>query len=143
MKYFSQRKARKILDKGAENSDSETLESTLEKRSKIMEKVINSGQLAPYLAQVSTLFNLLQDYVRGEYREIPWWSLGAVSTALLYIFIPMDAIPDIVPIAGFIDDAAVLALCLELVGKDLAIYRQHADARANNSDSPSPGSEKK
>lgn len=142
MKLFPKQKAQKILERGAEKSDADTVESTLQKRSKILEKVINSSQLAPYLAQVSTLFNLLQDYARGDYRELPWWSLGAVSTALLYIFIPMDAIPDIIPIAGFIDDAAVLALCLELVGKDLAAYREHADARANNSDSASPGNAK-
>ena len=131
MKWFSARRAKKILDEGANEADEQQLEDTLAKRQKILDKVVHSRRLAPYLNQVSTLFQLLQDYVRGNYREIPWWTLGAIATALTYILIPLDAIPDAIPVAGFIDDVAVLKLCLELVSKDLDSYRKFRSDREN------------
>ncbi len=123
MKIFSERRARKILDDGAEKADEQQLQATLQQRQHILEKVLNSPSLAPYLSQVRTLFNLIQDYVRGDYRETPWWSLGAVATALGYILMPLDAIPDFIPIAGFLDDALVLKICLDMVARDLEQYR--------------------
>ena len=135
MKWFSARRAKQILDDGASRADEQQLEDTLEKRQKILDKVVNSPRLAPYFDQVASLFQLLQDYVRGNYREIPWWTLGAIATALTYILIPLDAIPDVIPVAGYIDDVAVLKLCLELIGKDLESYRRFRRAR---DDSGSP-----
>lgn len=136
MKWFSARRARQILDDGASQVDEQQLEDTLSKRQQILDKVMHSQRLAPYLQQVTTLFQLIQDYLRGNYRDIPWWTLGAVATALTYIFIPLDAIPDVIPVAGLIDDVAVLKLCLELVGKDLEHYRQQRQTRDHTTDRP-------
>ena len=72
MKWFSARRAKKILDDGASQADEQQLEDTLAERQKILDKVVQSRRLAPYLNQVSILFQLMQDYVRGNYREIPW-----------------------------------------------------------------------
>ncbi|MBQ0796342.1 YkvA family protein [Zhongshania sp.] len=94
--------------------------------------MLNNASLTPYLSHVKTLFNLLQDYVKGSYREIPWWSIGSVVTALLYILMPLDAVPDIIPIAGFLDDAVVLKLCLDMVRKDLDKYKLNKVASAHD-----------
>lgn len=134
MKLFSQKRARRILDEGAENSDEQALQEALNKRERIIDKVIHSASLAPYLEQVKTLFALIQDYVKGSYREIPWWSIGSVATALLYILMPLDAVPDFIPIAGFLDDAVVLKLCLDLIGKDLDKYRQYKNGAVSDAD---------
>ncbi|MEX1670204.1 YkvA family protein [Zhongshania guokunii] len=123
MLFFSKNRAKHVLDEGAAELDDASLQKALSNRQRIINKVMNSDSLAPYLSQVGTLFNLVQDYVKGEYREVPWWSLGSITTALLYILMPMDAVPDFVPIAGFLDDAVVLKLCLDMVAKDLDSYR--------------------
>ena len=39
--------------------------------------------------------------------------------ALGYFVLPIDALPDIMPLLGFTDDAAVIAALLALVGKNL------------------------
>ncbi|MBD2859210.1 DUF1232 domain-containing protein [Spongiibacter sp. KMU-158] len=124
MALFSEKRAAKILEEGRTQSNEQTLETALSNRDKILRKVINSASLAPFLAQVSTLFSMIKDYVTGEYREVPWWSLGSATTALLYILMPLDALPDFIPIAGFLDDAVVLKLCLDLIGKDINEYRK-------------------
>jgi uncharacterized membrane protein YkvA (DUF1232 family) len=124
MWFFSNKRAKHILDDGAAELNSQDLDKALNNRQRILEKVLTSATLAPYISQVKILFTLIQDYVKGEYREIPWWSLGSIVTALLYILMPFDALPDFIPITGYLDDAVVLKLCLDMVSKDLASYRQ-------------------
>ncbi|MBU0537972.1 MAG: DUF1232 domain-containing protein [Gammaproteobacteria bacterium] len=123
MQIFSKQRAQKVLDNGAADITESEIDLALSNRQRILNKVLQNASLAPYIGQVKTLFNLLQDYVKGDYREIPWWSLGSVVTALLYILLPFDAVPDIIPIAGFLDDAVVLKLCLDMVSKDLEAYK--------------------
>lgn len=132
MEIFSKKRAKKILDNGASDTTESDIDVALSNRQRIINKVLQNASLAPYIGQVKTLFSLLQDYVKGDYREIPWWSLGSVVTALLYILLPLDAVPDIIPIAGFLDDAVVLKLCLDLVSKDLENYKLNKVAASNN-----------
>ncbi|AMO68259.1 hypothetical protein DOK_04633 [gamma proteobacterium BDW918] len=122
MLFFSKKRAKHVLDEGAAELDDATLQKALSNRQGILNRVTNNASLAPYINQVKILFNLVQDYVKGDYREVPWWSLGSISTALLYILMPMDALPDYIPVAGFLDDAVVLKLCLDMVAKDLTKY---------------------
>jgi uncharacterized membrane protein YkvA (DUF1232 family) len=122
MFFFSKKRARHVLEEGAAEFDEDTLQKTLSNRQRIIKMVTDNASLSPYIRQVGVLFSLIQDYVKGEYREVPWWSLGSITTALLYILMPMDALPDVIPIAGFLDDAVVLKLCLDMVSKDLTKY---------------------
>ncbi|MFT5889790.1 MAG: uncharacterized membrane protein YkvA (DUF1232 family) [Zhongshania sp.] len=124
MWFFSNKRAKHILDDGAAELNAQDLDRAINNRQRILEKVLTSATLAPYISQVKILLTLIQDYVKGEYREIPWWSLGSIATALLYILMPLDALPDFIPITGYLDDAVVLKLCLDMVSKDLTSYRQ-------------------
>jgi uncharacterized membrane protein YkvA (DUF1232 family) len=54
---------------------------------------------------------------------------GVLLAALAYFVIPMDAIPDFLPVIGFADDAAVLAFALRLVSKHIQ-ERHYKAARA-------------
>lgn len=127
MQIFSTKRAQKVLDNGAADVTESQIDLALSNRQRILNKVLHSVSLSPYIDQVKTLFSLLQDYVKGDYREIPWWSLGSIVTALLYILLPFDAMPDMIPIAGFLDDAVVLKLCLDMITKDLVTYTQFKD----------------
>ncbi len=44
--------------------------------------------------------------------ETPRWAKATVYGALAYFIVPLDAIPDITPIAGYTDDLGVLALAV-------------------------------
>lgn len=47
--------------------------------------------------------------------KTPVWVKGIVGAALAYFILPLDAIPDLLPLAGFSDDAGVLAAALTAV----------------------------
>jgi len=47
-------------------------------------------------------------YATGQYRSVPWRTMLIVLAAVIYFVNPFDLIPDLVPIAGFTDDFAIL-----------------------------------
>ncbi|MCB1228492.1 MAG: DUF1232 domain-containing protein [Verrucomicrobiales bacterium] len=70
------------------------------------------------------LLQLVRDYSKGDYREVPYWAISAAAIALLYVLNPADVIPDMLFGVGFLDDAAVVAFCLKLVRQELDRYQE-------------------
>lgn len=79
------------------------------------------------LAMVPVLVELVKNYATGVYPDIPIGSLIAIVSALAYFLSPVDLIPDVIPVAGYVDDAAVIAACLALVQSDVNEYRAWRD----------------
>jgi uncharacterized membrane protein YkvA (DUF1232 family) len=55
---------------------------------------------------------LLVLYYAGTDAQTPRWAKGVVAAALGYFIVPLDAIPDIAPFAGYTDDWAAVAAAL-------------------------------
>jgi uncharacterized membrane protein YkvA (DUF1232 family) len=55
---------------------------------------------------------------------------AALVGALAYFVLPFDAIPDMMPLLGFADDAAVLATALRLVASHMRVEHREAARRA-------------
>jgi len=79
----------------------------------------NRGPLDSVWQSLTALFRLLQAYSRHEYTDIPWGSIVMVVVAIIYFVSPIDLIPDFIPVAGFVDDAAVIAFVIKQVKTDL------------------------
>jgi len=47
--------------------------------------------------------------------DVPTWAKTTIVAALGYFISPIDAIPDMVPMIGFMDDLSVLALAVSTV----------------------------
>ena len=72
---------------------------------------------------IKLLISLLKDYYKGDYRDIPFKSIALIAAAILYFIAPIDAIPDFIPVFGYIVDASVITLCLKAVHDDLQGYK--------------------
>ncbi len=70
--------------------------------------------------------DLLAAYYCAFDRATPRHVQAALVGALAYFVLPFDVIPDMMPILGFTDDAAVLATALRLVAAH--IRPEHRDA---------------
>jgi uncharacterized membrane protein YkvA (DUF1232 family) len=54
---------------------------------------------------------------------VPWFVIAAVIFALLYFINPADLIPDVIPIAGYVDDATVVGIVIASIRSHLDNYK--------------------
>ena len=71
---------------------------------------------------------MLGDFIAGKYRDVPWKTIAAITVAILYFASPIDLIPDFIPLIGYLDDAFVIALAVDLIRENLEIYRKWRNA---------------
>ena len=74
--------------------------------------------------------DLLAAYYCAFDRDTPRHVQAALIGALAYFVLPFDVIPDMLPVLGFTDDAAVLATALKLVSSHLRSEHRDAAKRA-------------
>ena len=74
-----------------------------------------------------TMYYALQD------KETPMWAKTILIAALGYFICPVDAIPDVIPGAGYADDAGAIAVALGTVAVHIkAEHKQRARAKADD-----------
>lgn len=75
---------------------------------KVLKYALNAG--------IKVIYAVLLLYYALREPKTPSWAKGVILGALGYFISPIDAIPDIVPVAGYTDDLGVLVLALVAVG---------------------------
>ena len=88
------------------------VESFLDKKSKKIK----------FLDKVKLLVSMLKDHSKQDYY-IDDNSLGLIIAALAYLVLPMDLVPDFIPVAGFTDDAAAFALAIRKLSSEIKNYK--------------------
>jgi uncharacterized membrane protein YkvA (DUF1232 family) len=78
------------------------------------------------VAQLPFAEDLLAAYYCAFDKRTPRHVQAALLGAIAYFILPFDFIPDMLPVLGFTDDAAVLATALRLVANH--ITPDHRDA---------------
>ncbi len=82
----------------------------------------DDSPLAALRRDLPTLIRMAAAWARGDYRHLPWRVIVGVVAALLYFVAPIDAIPDFIPVIGYLDDAAVVAYVLKQFSKELDAF---------------------
>ena len=83
-----------------------------------------------FAARVPFAEDLLAAYYCAFDRDTPMQVKAALLGALAYFVLPLDVMPDVMPMLGFADDAAVLATALRLVASHLRPEHRDAAKRA-------------
>ncbi|MBK6680592.1 MAG: DUF1232 domain-containing protein [Ignavibacteriales bacterium] len=53
---------------------------------------------------------------------VSWYRKAIVIAGLIYFISPIDAIPDIAPLFGYMDDMGVIGSILKFLGHELSSY---------------------
>ena len=86
-------------------------------------------KLKRVVARLPFAEDLLAAYYCAFDKETPRNVQGALLGAMAYFILPFDFIPDMLPVLGFTDDAAVLATAIRLVASHITEDHRRA-ARA-------------
>lgn len=105
-----------------EETTVEDVDAAIEKEESISNTIANAGFLKKYAKLGKIMFMMIKDYRKGIYTEIPWFTIAAITTGLLYVFSPLDLIPDFIPVLGFVDDLTVLSFVTGWIETDLHKY---------------------
>ena len=80
-------------------------------------------------AKLPFVEDLLAAYSCAFDRQTPRHVQAALLGALAYFILPFDFMPDLMPVLGFTDDAAVLATALRMVASNIKpVHRDAARA---------------
>lgn len=90
-----------------------------------IEKIASNDTLHKYLADIKLYFQMLGDVFTGKYKKEPVGTIAAIVGTLLYVLSPIDIIPDFIPVVGYLDDAAMLAVCLNFTRFDVEEYKKN------------------
>ena len=90
-----------------------------------IEKMASNDTLHKYLADITLYFQMLGDVFTGKYKKVPVGTIAAIVGTLLYVLSPIDIIPDFIPVVGYLDDAAMLAVCLNFTRFDVEEYKKN------------------
>lgn len=125
--YEKQRvRAKKMLP------DREKISRTIKRARKILERLRNLPRCKKLTDNICCFCDLLSDYFDGSYQNFPLSTIVAFLAGLLYLVVPLDVLADLIPIAGWLDDAAVLGFVINAERNDIKEYLTWKQTQALN-----------
>jgi uncharacterized membrane protein YkvA (DUF1232 family) len=79
-------------------------------------KLEKTGKKVSFAKDILALYRYLKD------PFVKWYRKAVVVAALVYFIVPIDTIPDIAPLFGYLDDLGVIAAVLKYLGGELKVY---------------------
>lgn len=96
---------------------------------RIEEKLKMVPRIGEQLSHIPVFISMIRSYLKKEYTKAPVGTIVAIISAIAYFLSPVDVIPDSIPVAGYVDDAAIITACLSIVDSDIKEYILWRDSK--------------
>lgn len=116
---------RKLAEKITDNKDN--LADILNKVQDM--KPENMGPVDGAIETMKELVQMVKDWKDKKYSGVSKVTIVTIVLCFVYFCSPVDIVPDVVPVAGLLDDVLVLKITLGQIGADLNRYREWRDAQ--------------
>jgi uncharacterized membrane protein YkvA (DUF1232 family) len=120
MNKFGWKRALKMAD--GVIGDGKRLRGVIEQAT--VKMVEHADSLKTILDDLQLIFRLVRAWLKGEYRDVAKKSLVVLVGALVYFLMPLDAIPDFIPVIGLTDDVTVIAMALTAAKTEVEKFRE-------------------
>jgi uncharacterized membrane protein YkvA (DUF1232 family) len=112
------------IEEDKEKIEEKDAESLIGNEKSFSKKItyLDRKKFTKFYRQLKLAYRMIKDYVNKEYKDVPWRTIGLLTLAVLYFLNPFDLIPDLIPVIGFADDAALMAAVFKSVQVDLVDY---------------------
>ena len=98
------------------DSEEKVEEATEVVEDKLWVKLEKVGKKISFAKDLMALYHYLID------NGVSWHRKAIIVGALIYFIVPIDAIPDIAPLVGYMDDLGVITAVLRFLGSELIPY---------------------
>jgi uncharacterized membrane protein YkvA (DUF1232 family) len=78
--------------------------------------------IADMWQKLKSLYNMVLDAINNNYMFLPKAKVAVGIAVILYVLLPADLIPDVLPVFGFVDDVALLAWFFKHAAKEIHQY---------------------
>lgn len=79
------------------------------------------------LDEITDSVKLIGQYIKaiatGTYKDYSKSKLALSVAALVYLVVPADCVPDIIPLAGYLDDVTVITFALKQLSDELERFK--------------------
>ena len=97
---------------------------------RINDIAVKQNLLDRFLENTKLFIAIIKDYLTAKYRKIPYWIICTIVFTVLYVFNPLDVLPDFIPVAGQLDDVAVVMICARLSEREIRRYNKWKETNA-------------
>ena len=68
----------------------------------------NNVEFKGIRTKLKVILRMVRAYAVGKYKLIPWKSIILLTAVLIYFLMPLDLMPDFIPVTGYIVDFSLL-----------------------------------
>ncbi len=72
--------------------------------------------------KLKVMVRMVRAYANGQYRTVPWKTIIVLTAVLIYFFMPLDLIPDFIPVTGYVDDFSLIFWAFNHLQDDINTY---------------------
>ena len=98
-------------------------EDVIREKDRTLGAIDKVSAFAGLMDDIRTAYGMVADATAGRYKGISKGTIALLVGGLAYLALPVDIVPDFIPVAGWLDDAAVLAWIFRQSTAELARYR--------------------
>ena len=112
------------------NAEDADPEKVAQAKDDTLKKVENISVLAGLLGNIRTAYDMVSDSVTGKYKGVSKSTLALLAGGLAYLALPIDLVPDFIPVAGWMDDAGVLGWIFARCADEFKKYKDFKNSNA-------------
>ncbi len=109
------------------NAEDAKPENVAQAKDETLNKVKNVSVLAGLFDNIRTAYEMVSDSVTGKYKGVSKGTRALLAGGLAYLALPIDLVPDFIPVAGWLDDAAVLGWIFTRCADEFKKYKEFKD----------------
>ena len=110
------------------NAEDAKPENVAQAKDETLNKVKNVSVLAGLFNNIRTAYDMVSDSVTGKYKGVSKGTRALLAGGLAYLALPIDLVPDFIPVAGWLDDAAVLGWIFTRCADEFKKYKKFKDS---------------
>ena len=100
-------------------SKRDKIKGLLHSVSEKMKEIAQNPAVKESIGQFEVAFRMVKAHVTNEYKGISNRTLGMLVLGLLYFVLPLDFLPDFIPVIGYVDDLTVIVAIFKSLSSDI------------------------